>query len=139
MMKNKVESEDEITRKWIKEAGTEYPGDTFQISILKKIKELDENRVIYQPVISALGWKLILIYVASIVGLSTFSNPSNSTGPTFLDKLPPIKLPTFQLNLAEITNGWLDFSPQFTLGITIFLCLGFVMALINLRHKQTSL
>lgn len=138
-MTSKEESEEALTRKWIKEAGTEYPGDKFQLAILKKINELQERKNVYQPVISPLGWKLILIYVACIVGLSIFSNPNQPSSFALLEKLPPLRLPKFQLNLPELPIGWPDFSPQFSMGIMVFLGLGFVMILINLKSKQASL
>jgi hypothetical protein len=90
-------------------------------------------------VISPLGWKLILVYVACLVGISIFSNPNQPNNLAFLEKLPPLKLPRFQLNLPELAFGWPDFSPQFSMGIMVFFGLGFVIILINLKSKQTSL
>lgn len=135
-MRQKFEFQEELTKKWIKEAGTEYPGDGFHLSVLNKISEIPVRPQIYQPVISPLAWKFIFGYIASIAGISMLFFPPDSTGLTLMDRIPPVPIPSFRLDFFNFSNMIPDSSPQFLLGIAAFFSIGFIMTLSILKSKQ---
>lgn len=135
-MKNKRINPNDSLKKWIIEAGTETPGEEFHLSVLKKIEALPQSTLTYQPVISPLGWKLILGFIASIFGWSVVLVPAQPETPSLFDRLPTINLPSLNLNLYEFNIPTLDFSPQFLIGIGAFFILGFIMIIGTIRNKH---
>ncbi len=135
-MRQKFEFQEELTKKWIKEAGTDDPGDAFHLSVLKKISEIPLGRQVYQPVISPLAWKFILGYIAGIAGISFLFFPSESSSPTWIDRVPPITLPTFRIEIFNFSQLIPEFSPQFIVGIAAFFSFGFILTLLTLKSKQ---
>lgn len=138
-MKQEQNLQDDLTKKWIKEAGTDYPGDEFQLAIFKKIAEAPANRPIYQPVISPLAWKFIMGYIAVLFASSFLFIPSGSTSQTLFDKIPQINIPGLRFFLFDMMPVLPDLSPQFVLGIAAFFSIGFIMILTTLKSKQASI
>ncbi|HSF52684.1 MAG TPA: hypothetical protein VLA71_02975 [Algoriphagus sp.] len=138
-MKNEnINSADPI-KKWILEAGAESPGEGFHWSVLKKIEALPKSTLVYKPVISPLGWKFIIGFILAIFSWSIFLIPAQPENTSLLDKLPPIKFPSLNINLFDFTIPAPDLSPQFLIGIGAFFIMGCIMIIGTLRNKQADI
>lgn len=138
-MKNKKTNSADPMKKWITEAGTDTPGDEFHFSVLKKIESLPKTTLVYQPIISPMGWKLILGFILSIFAWSIFLTPDQPEASSLFGKLPLIKLPSLSNYLIDISFPILDISPQFLIGIGVFFILGFIMIIETIRNKQVGI
>ncbi|MFN4000094.1 hypothetical protein [Algoriphagus sp.] len=125
-------------KNWIKEAGTDSLGSEFHLSVLNKIEALPKTSSTYEPVISPFAWKLIFIFIAGIFGGSIIFFPSSENNPSLFDKIPPIKLPSFSLELYNFSFPTINFAPPFIMGIAAFFILGFIMIAGTIRDKQTG-
>lgn len=125
-------------KKWMVEAGMESPGEEFHLSVLKKIEALPKLSPNYQPVISPLGWKLILGFIFAVFSWSILMIPADPKSTSLFDKIPSIKLPVPEFNLYNFTMPSLDFSPQFLLCICAFFFLGFLLIVGTIRQKQVG-
>lgn len=125
-------------KKWIQEVGTDELGAEFHLSVLKKIEALPKTSLTYEPVISALAWRLIMIFISGIFVGSLLFLPSDSDNTSLFDKLPPVKIPNPSLLFYDFSLPNFDFSPQFLMGIATFFILGFIMVVRTLRNKQVG-
>lgn len=127
----------DLMKKLIREAGTDELGAEFHFSVLKKIEALPKTNLAYEPVISSLAWKLILMFITGIFVGSFLFLPSNQKETSLFDKLPPLEFPTpsFHLYSSLLT---IDFSPPFLIGIVTFFILGFIVIVGTLRNKQVG-
>ncbi len=125
--------------KWMVEAGTDSPGEGFHISVLAKIETYSKSQVVYSPIISPFGWRLIFGFIVSIFGGTILFNPSAVDEPSLFDKIPPFKLPSIDFSGFNFHLFSFDFSPQFLTGIIAFFILGFVMILDTMRRNHASL
>lgn len=125
-------------KKWIQEAGTDKLGTEFHLSVLKKIEALPKSSLTYEPVISSLAWKLILMFILGIFFGSFLLLPSNQNETSLFDKLPPIRFPNPIFSLYNYNLPIIDFSPQFLMGIIAFFTLGFIMIVGTLRNKHAG-
>lgn len=126
-------------KKWIKEAGTDSPGSEFHLSVLKKIETLPQISTNYEPVISSLGWKLILVFISVIVGGSFVFVPADQNNPSLFDKFPPLKLPSFKFDLYSLRLPMIEISTPFLMGIVTFFILGFIMIVGTIRKKHAGI
>lgn len=126
-------------KKWISEAGAESPGEGFHLSVLQKIEALPKSTMVYNPVISPFGWKLILGFILSIFAWSIFLVPAQTKTTSLLDKIPQIELPSLDLNLFDFSIPVPDLSPQFLIGIGVFFIMGFIMIIDTIRNKQAGI
>lgn len=126
-------------KKWIQEAGTENLGAEFHLSVLKKIEALPRTSSKYEPVISALGWKLILIFILGIFGSSLLFLPSSPAEISVFEKIPPTQFPSLSYDLYNFRFPMIEFSPQFLMGIVVFFILGFIMIVGTIRNKQAGI
>jgi len=138
-MKNEESKALDPMKRWISEAGTDTPGDQFHLSVLKKIEALPQAKDVYSPVISPLGWKIILGFITSIFVWSAFFVPAQATDSSLFDKLPKLKLPAFNLPLNNLALPSPDLSPNLLLGIAAFFVMGFLLIVNTLRNKQAEL
>lgn len=137
MTKEELNHSDPI-KKWIHEAGTHELGEDFHLSVLKKIETRSKTSSAYEPVISPLAWKLILIFIIGIFSGSWLFLPSSQNDMSLYDKLPSIKFPNSSFLLYDFNLPLNDFSPQFIMGIITFFILGFITVVSNLRNKQAG-
>lgn len=126
-------------KKWITEAGTDSPGSEFHLSVLKKIETLPQISSNYEPVISSLGWKLILLFISVIVGGSFLFVPAEQNTPSLFDKIPPLKLPSFNFDVYRFRLPMIEISTPFLMGIAAFFILGFIMIVGTIRNKQAGI
>jgi hypothetical protein len=126
-------------KNWIQEAGTDQLGADFHLAVLKKIEKLPKTSLSYEPVISALAWKLILIFISGIFGGTLIFHPSKPNDISLFDKLPPARFPNPSFLSYDFSFPIFDFSQQFLMGITTFFILGFIMIAGTLRNKQADL
>lgn len=138
-MKNETFNSDDPMKKWIKEAGSDFPGEGFHLSVLKKIESLPKSTLVYKPVISAMGWKLILGFILAIFIYSILLVPAQPETTSLFDKLPSVNLPSLDQNLLNFTFSAPNLSPQFLIGIGAFFSLGFIMVWGTLRNKQAGI
>lgn len=137
-MKNKTINSDDPIKKWIKEADSEFPGDGFHLSVLKKIETLPKSSLVYQPIISPLGWKLIFGFILAMFFGSILLVPAQPETTSLFDKLPSINIPTLDRNLLNFNIPLPNLSPQFLIGIGAFFSMGFIMVWGTLRNKQAG-
>lgn len=138
-MKNEKISPSDPIKKWLKETGTEMPGEEFHLSILKKIETLPKTTLVYKPVISPFGWKLILGFILSIIGWGVLSAPVQPESVSVFDKLPQVNLTPLAKYLYDFSLPAPDLSPQFLIGIGAFFILGFIMIIGTMRNKQAGI
>ncbi|OOG77431.1 hypothetical protein B0E43_04835 [Algoriphagus sp. A40] len=137
-MKNEIVNSEDPMKKWIKEAGSEFPGEGFHLSVLKKIEALPKSTLVYKPIISPLGWKLIFGFIFAIFFWSILMIPSQQETTSLFDKIPPVNLPSLDRNLLNFNIPVPNLSPQFLIGISAFFSLGFIMIWGTLRNKQAG-
>ncbi len=137
-MKNETRHSDDPIEKWIKEAGSDFPGEEFHLSVLKKIEAMPKTSLAYQPVISSKGWKLIIGVILGIIVWSIMMVPAQPDSVSLFDKLPAVKLPAVDLNLFQFNLPAPNLGPQFLIGIGAFFSLGFIMVWGTLRNKQAG-
>lgn len=126
-------------KKWIKEAGTDSLGSEFHFSVLKKIEALPQVNSKYEPVISPLGWKLIMVFISVIAGGSLIFVPASKESPSLFDKLPSFKLNAINFDLYSFSLPFIELSPPFIMGIVAFFILGFLMIIGTIRNKQAGI
>lgn len=134
-MKNEKNSLDPLKR-WLTEVGTDSPRSEFHLSVLKKIETVPQATKVYQPVISSLGWKMILAFVAGIVVCSMAFVPAEPTANSLSNRIPNIDYWTYLQRLPDLPISIPDFSSQFLLGIIAFSILGFILIAGTIRDKQ---
>jgi hypothetical protein len=137
-MKNEKIKPFDSMKKWIVEAGTDSPGDEFHWSVLKKIEALPQARTVYRPVISSLGWKLIVGFIASIFAWCILMVPARPETSTLFDKIPKLKTPIPSFKLVDLSFSIPDFGPQFLLGIAVFFIMSFLLIIGTLQNKQAK-
>lgn len=116
--------------------GLESPGSDFHLTVLKKLESLQTEKIIYKPVISSLGWKFIMGFIAAIFGSSILLAPGTETPTPLFKNISEWKLPILDFSLFNFSFPMLDFSPQFSTGILAFSILGFIMILGTLRKNM---
>lgn len=126
-------------KKWIREAGTDTLGTEFHLSVLKKIEALPRTNSRYEPVISALGWRLILIFISGIFGGSLIFLPSNPSEISVFEKILSTKFPSLSYDLYNFRFPLIELSPPFLMGIVTFFILGFIMIVGTIRNKQAGI
>ena len=138
-MKNEESRSLDPVKRWLSEAGTETPGDQFHLSVLKKIEALPRPKAVYNPVISPLGWKIILGFIMSIFVWGVFFVPSQTKTHTLFEQLPRLKLPAFNLPVNNVTFPSPELSSNLLLGITAFFIMGLLLIVNTLRRKHAEL
>lgn len=138
-MKNEKINTPDPVKRWLTEAGTDAPGEGFHFSVLKKIEALSQSKIEYKPVISPLGWKLILGLISSIFAWSIFFAPAHPEKGSLFGKLPDLKIPSIDLSVYKLSFPSLDFSTNLLLGISTFFIIGSLLIVSTLRNKQTEL
>ncbi|GAA0881036.1 hypothetical protein GCM10009119_40060 [Algoriphagus jejuensis] len=125
-------------KRWVTEVGMDTPREDFHLSVLKKIETLPPTTDSYQPVIAPLGWKMILVFISSIVAWTIFSSPDSREAGTLLDKFPQLKLPMLHFDAFDINFPTLDLSIQFQLGLAIFFIMSFLVFVSKLRDNRAG-
>jgi hypothetical protein len=126
-------------KKWMVEAGPELLGADFHASVLKKFELLPKVTLQYEPVISPLGWKLILVFISLLVGSTLVFIPANQEEASIFDKLPTLNLTIPNFVLSNFKLPLPDYGLPFLLGIATFFILGFIMILGTIRNKQAHI
>lgn len=137
-MKKEVTKDLDPMKKWIKEAGTDSLGSEFHLSVLKKIESHAQVSSHYEPVISPLGWKLILAFLSVVVGGSLVFVPGDQNNPSLFDKIPPLSLPSFNFDVYKFRLPMIEISTPFLMGIAAFFILGFIMIVGTIKNKQAG-
>jgi len=138
-MKNENKRSVDPMKKWISEAGAESPAEGFHLAVLKKIEALPQAKTVYRPVISALGWKLIMGFISSIFLWSILFVPSQRETSSLFDKVPSLKLPAFDFKAYDYIPRIPDISSNLLLGISAFFIMATLLIVSSLNHKRINL
>lgn len=132
-----MEQNQDLIKKWIKEVGHELPPSGMADKVLRKIAILPKQT--YRPVISPLGWKMILGYIVVIGLLAIDWNPAKQTTLTYFDKVPKwnISWPTFDSIYSILPKFQL--SPPFLIGIITFMLLSLFTYWLSLKKQAQNI
>ena len=128
---------EDLISKWIREIGPENPPKGMAESILQKINLLPKQS--YRPVISPLGWKLILAYIIGISLLAINWKPTTESTLTYLDRIPKIKNPFSFFNTMDFTLPTIEISPMLLTCIVLFMILSLFSFWISNKNQETSI
>lgn len=123
-MKKKPTINTDFLGQWIKDAGSETPPLGFSQRIMTQIQLLPQRN--YQPVISPLGWKLILGYITTILLTVLYFIPSENSGQNLWSKVPLYKLPKFPLDKINLAIPTISINGPMLIATMAFLILGIV-------------
>ncbi|MBN3584321.1 hypothetical protein JYB64_18135 [Algoriphagus aestuarii] len=117
-MKNQLEHEDLLLRKFISEAGSENPPSNFHLKILSKIET--KSRTAYQPILSPLAIKAILLGILSIAVLTIIFIPGQENSLSLLDQLSNTTVTKLNLQLPKINLPIIHMGPVFNIALLAF-------------------
>lgn len=123
MKNHNMTNEEQLTKKWLIEAGNESPSKDFHLKILANIET--KKSIIYQPLISSFALRLIGLGIITIFVLTILLLPGGTTSdsvwneiPTFSDSLQMLSLP--KLSLPKINMGFVFNTSLFAFSILMF-------------------
>lgn len=92
-MEDSSKNMENITQKWVKEAGIEQPSQGFSIKVMDAIQLKQQQVKVYQPLISARGWGIVAaLFIISLVTVYFFPLADAS----YLSDLDLSKVPTIE-------------------------------------------
>lgn len=133
-MKIEQDKNSDFLAQWVKDAGTESPSKDFSQKVMAKISLLPQSK--YQPVISPLGWKLILGYILTIALVSFFLSPSENSANILWTKIPFYKLPSLSLDISNFIIPQSSMNAQMLIGLFTFLGMGIISWWLNFKHSN---